>query len=389
MMREELFRAALADAADLAKPADLYERVLARRRRRRIATGAIGGAAVLAVAVVLAALVVAARPHRSADPVGPPVVPVHLPTGSLAVMEPPGGEMNLGGVLAHATLTLPAWPGAAACPSGDVKFPTITTGEPTGADVQLNHAVTGDVDGNGSADAVASFMCSLHGPAGDDVNHEAYQVVAFTDLRADRPRTLGRVLAAGGEIDFGRVLKLAIADDGQIRVGLVDQRYESPSEQWREYRWDGRGFAQTGGSPSLPANPPAVALSVNIRGATAVDSAAQKVLTLGVTVRNTGTLDSADLVVNIHAPDGVRPAGVGWQDCLAKTQEYDLGTEVQTLIQVMCPLPPLRIGQAHEMTYQLLVGDIAGTVSVGVWQAPDGAVLQPRGFDNFKMMQLA
>jgi len=204
MMREDLFRAALADAADLAKPADLYGRLLARRRRR-IATGAAGVTAVVVLALAVAGLAVATRPHRSADPVGPPVVPISLPKGDLPVMEPLGADSNLGGVLADATLTLPAWPGAAACPSGDMKFPTIVSGAPVEAVVQLNHAVTGDVDGNGSTDAVASFMCLIHGSAGADVNREAYQVLAFTDLRADRPRTLGRVLATGGAIDFGRV----------------------------------------------------------------------------------------------------------------------------------------------------------------------------------------
>jgi len=391
MIREDVLRADLAGAADLARPTDLYDGVLARSRRRRIATTAATGAAVLALAVAVAGLAVAIRPERPTVLDGPPLVPVQLPPGRLSMMEGLQSYMGGPGPLENKTLFLPPWPGDVGCPSGEVRFRYGNSGE---GDVALNisNVVSGDVDGDGSTDAVATMVC-LHG--------EAYQILAFTDLRAGRPRTLGRLVAVGGTLDHGRIHKVERTGDGRVRVGLSDSRYVGPSEQWREYRWDGTAFVQTSGPTSLPADPPAVAFSVDVLGATAVDSAGQKVLTLGVTVRSTGRLAPSEPFLQIGVPEGVVPAGSGWDRCLTDRMEnemYENNTSPDQVLTLLdCRLPDLPPGQSVSRTYQFIVGHIEplvlggrtfnATVSVGAYQGPDGAL--ERGTpESFRIIEL-
>ncbi|MEH0844670.1 hypothetical protein V6U81_19990 [Micromonospora sp. CPCC 205711] len=175
----------------------------------------------------------------------PPATATTTPTPTASASQPaPDGRISQQQLLA-ARLDLPAWPTGS--PSGCVTSRVRLGAPPSGQAGDGPHLITldhGDVDADGATETVALIGCR----AGEVIRK---QVVAFDRDEADPIVTVGRVTRTNS--GFDDILGVQVTSGGAVEVRVADIQpcCSTPSylvrEQTRTYRWNGTGFAQTGG----------------------------------------------------------------------------------------------------------------------------------------------
>jgi len=253
--------------------------------RKRVHTAIMSAVALVVVAVPVGVYAASDHNHN-----GPPVVgssrsaspaPSESPSAAPS-SAPPTLAAITQQELSNATLSLPSWSDGNGCPSGTVK---LRNGQFGGGNVpasQLLKAASVDLDRDGSADAVAIFICH-----GGDPGLE--MAVAFHRAPDGSIQTLGKVVTGIYTIadvragDAGTV-QLQVSDlagsDGAAATGQV--------KQWRTYEWDGTGFNQTAGSTSFTVAVPALTVTLSDLTFEAPVNG-KRTGTMTVTLRNGGT----------------------------------------------------------------------------------------------------
>lgn len=305
-------RRALGDIAGEVDPVDLCDRALTESRRirnRRAGATALAGVAVLAVALGTAAVRGDDRPPRP-EATPPPAVtsPTALPS------EPADRGPDLG-PFASGTITVPSWGAAmdATCTKGEV---TLESGQAvSGARRPVNVLgyVTADVDRDGAEDYVAYLRC------GEGPESGGGQIVAYRRLPSEL-QPIGQVI--GPQDGFAMMEHLQARDGGRIAV-LVSKEYSDGGQQtvpnqWRTYAWQDGHFRQVDGPTTFPAGPPSSRLTVTASQLTFSPQGAAFTGSTTVTVRNDGNVPVARLELLLILPEGVRPAGDGWQSCAVR-----------------------------------------------------------------------
>jgi len=302
-------RRALDDIAGEVDPVDLRDRALAESRRirtRRVGATAAAGLAVLAAALGAAAV---RGDDRTPAPEASPPPAGASPTALPSERADRGPDL---GPFSSATITVPSWGAAtdATCTKGRV---TLNGGQGvsgTRRPVNVLGYVTADVDRDGVDDYVAYLRC------GEGPESGGGQIVAFRQ-GASELQVIGQVI--GPQDGFAMMDHMQARDGGRIAV-LVSKVYADGGQntvpnQWRTYAWQGGRFRQVDGPTSFPADPPSSRLTVT---ASPLAFQVQGVAFTGsttVTVRNDGNVPVARLELLLILPEGVRPAGEGWEAC--------------------------------------------------------------------------
>ncbi|MBV1853800.1 SigE family RNA polymerase sigma factor [Catellatospora sp. NEAU-YM18] len=337
-----------ASAADEVKPVDLRERAVASSRRLGAGrTAAMSALAAAVLAVVAAVATLGGGGDRSVPPANP------TPSASLPVAPSPtrlpaptaDGSPDVG-PFAGATLTLPAWTGprASACASGRITLNQGGISEKAALPVWVMEQLESDVDGDGTRELVAAFMCS-EGPESPGT-----QVVAFRRDGANRLATVGRVVATGPTIAM--IHHIEAAPSGvvvELSREFSDGGQSSVPFQRRTFRLEGGAFKQVAGPTTWPARPEHAALALNTTDVVLRPAAdGRQTGQLTVTVANTGTLGVAKLVLAMSLQPWLRPAGPGWDGC---TYE-DFGADG---VSVICPLDGPQAGATVRADYTFVV----------------------------------
>ncbi|MGC5018929.1 hypothetical protein [Micromonospora sp. DT47] len=286
--------------------------VVRRRRTARVtATGLM--AATLIATPVLAGVGDTdprppAPPTTSETPWAPPSATTGPPSASPtpSVTSTPSAPAPDGRIskedLGNATLRLPAWPSYLAdeCPAGQVRFRDGRAQRSAAAElrVTIDQVVHADVDRDGAEETAALIRCS-------GLEMGEARVLAFDRDRGGSIRTMGVVVGETGDVaGIGGIR----ADGRQIAVEVVDYAGDGipddlAQRQWRVYSWTGRGFAQTDGPTSFPANPRITDLSISgddLRLTSGVADSATG--TLRLTVENNGPQPADALRVRVNLP---------------------------------------------------------------------------------------
>ena len=331
-LRDDRLRSDLAELAELARPTDLHDRVVAASRRAQ--TRRVIGAAAAFVVLAGAGAFWAALRGAEPDAIAPadPTATVLLPEAPLAYYDPSMNTFDAG-PLAHATLTVPAWVGTDDCPAGRRTFIKDGVAVEGGILVHIVAAQPTDVDGDGSTEQVVVLRCAVE--SGQPLYH--YQVLALTDLDApDGPVTMGRVMASGQTGVVG-VFGLEVKPDGTIRVKVGDgDAAQAPTAQvqWREYAWQGTGFAQTGGETNFAEDAPAVALAVTAT-ATVSTVDGHRLVSLHLTTTNSGAAAVGPLRLTLGVPLALIPIdAAAWDGC-----HQDRSGVAEGQVWLQCPYP--------------------------------------------------
>ncbi|GHJ44038.1 hypothetical protein Cs7R123_13800 [Catellatospora sp. TT07R-123] len=315
-----------AGSADEIRPVDLRERavVSSRQLAARRTAAAASAAAVLVVAVV--AFLALRGGGGSVPPLNPTPSAAPSPT---ALPTPAAAAPTDLGPFASATLTLPEWTGprAAECASGRITLDRDGVADSAALPVWVVEQVASDVDGDGTKESVATFMC------GEGPESPGTQVVAFRRDGAGRLATVGRVVATGPTLLM--IHHIEAADPGiavELSKDYTDTGQSNVPFQRRTYRLVDGAFRQVAGPTSWPAHPEHAALALDtthvaLRPAAGGRYAGQ----LSVVVDNSGTLGVDRLRLTLHLQPWLRPAGPGWDGC---TRE-DFGADG---VNVVCTL---------------------------------------------------
>ena len=367
LVRDALERYRSAAMDDLTPPGPAAARGTLRFRKRR---RTIVVAAVVALAVIAGGTAAAAALRPDHRPTVPPAThvpgPSHTPsTGSssnqgMSSASPspaPNGRISAS-QLADATLDLPGWSGNNGyCAPGRYTFhdEVAAGGEYSfylpGNDVtgKLPAVTYGDVDGDGAQETIVMLECGVQ-----DMNGE---VVAFDRDTQGHIVTLGPVaqIAIDG-MPGAKLDGLRTDSDGTVEVRWSQYKVAYPASQWRQYRWNGKSFTQTGGPTSLPEAP---TVSWDVTSTMSPTSTGYEG-TLTATVTNDETNPNAIgyLDLDLKLPSGVEVA-TSDQSC------YD----GEAANEVVCSSPTkinpggswtvtlkLTSGNAHQSTDQHLSG---------------------------------
>lgn len=282
-----------------------------RRLRRRVALAAAGVTVVVLAPAALLALLRA--PGHTGPDIGTTPPSTATPTPSASDSPQPQGlrvlrdsNVRESTPLDNALLPIPSF-GQPGCPAGETQYtdgawqgPAIA-GTTEHVSSSIGMVATGDVNGDGTVDVIATINCRYGLVQGMDSS----QLVAFT-RQGDGPYTqLGPVFQGRGEYD---VTHAEIDADGTIRAVVAGpmEPVGSAVYEWRSFRWNGSAFAPAGSPVAIP-DPDATNLTLTVTPETVSGPAAD----LTVTVHNAGTASSdyLELTVSATAPLSIRPEG--------------------------------------------------------------------------------
>jgi hypothetical protein len=273
---------------------------------------------------------------------------------------------------------------ASECPHGPVttsdgrfEYP----GHPFQSGIAVLDTARVDVDGDGTADLIAVVSCTHQDVPGP------IQVLAFAGGGSELP-LIGRVVQTAYPIEG--IFDVADGGEATVRVKVGDRPWveqASAVRQWRDYRWDGAAFVQTGGPTGFAADPPAVALHVNESieifspGLWRRDQ-----LTVRLVVDNAGSIASNPLRIALRVPPSLRPvAGDGWIGCFAAGVAPP-GMPPESYVH--CPAPAITPGTTWVATYRFDLLKRGGRLMVDLLQIPP-AVLERDLADNTVTINLA
>ncbi|MGV9215885.1 hypothetical protein ACTFTM_28875 [Micromonospora sp. RB23] len=369
------YRRTVLEEVEVPGPAAVRRTVRGRGRRRLATTSATVLALFGGAALGYAAM---SGPDREPGPVDPTPTISASPTASGSASPAPSPSVTSGSPTATApgkkitraqllgaSVTLPAWRSGPGCPTSGVR---LSADDREGVNWLLAFD-QGDVDGDGTAEAVALVQCVL-GSGGP------MQVVAFDRDQQGRIVTLGRVVATS--IDKPQWLfALDVVDDGTVRVQVGDIAPgggwpgEWSQRQWRGYRLKGGSFAQVSGPSSFGPNPHDVNLVVSATNLVLADAPdGSRTGTITVRVRNGGNGPAAYVALRLGLPEAVRPDGDGWKACR--------DDPAKTGSPVTCDLNQLAAGKEVRLTLGFRV---AAGVTVGTGKADVDARPMNASFD--------
>jgi len=221
-------------------------RVTVRRRQRNKAI-AVAACAIVALAGVGIAL---ANVRGSSDDLQPAPAPSVTPstTPSTNASTTPSGTPSSGGTgidvgavtWRNGTIPIPAGEG---CPGGVVN---VSGGEARAGGYTyrvLDGGATpayGDLDGDGTKDAVIPVACGNAGELG--------QYLAGIGSKGKELRPLGMIAAE----NWGVVFSSYQVSGGVVVATVKETLTETPRTQVRRYQWNGRRFTQVGGPTTFP-----------------------------------------------------------------------------------------------------------------------------------------
>lgn len=333
------------------------------QRRRRITTAAV--AATMALVAGGATTYAASRPH-SHHPVpaashAPTPSPTRSdgsqpsPTGSPSTSSSsaPDGRISLA-ELDNTTLDIPGWTATSDCAPGRYKFRSgVATGQgysiylPGNGSISLPNPAYLDVDGDNAQETIVTIACGTQ-----DMNDE---VVAFDRDDHGDIVTLGAV----AQIDWDAQPQMRLngvreGADGTIEVRWTQLNQKYPVSQWREYRWTGSDFIQTGGPTTVP-RLPSVSSTITSH-MTATSTGYQGTLTVEITNDASSLNTIGPVNLGFTLPSTVTAAGTGRCDAgkeWASCQSPDLkpGETWTAVLQ-------LTSDQAHQDTDQTVHGSV-------------------------------
>jgi hypothetical protein len=293
------------------KPAGTTQARATATHRKRVHAMAMSVAALVVVAVPIAAYAATEHNHngppqvassQSASPApseSPSATPSALPTSPAPTLAPITQQE-----LSNATLDLPSWAGGGGtCPSGTV---TLHNGQFGGTSrisvATLIKAVSVDLDGNGSADAVALFGCQAGNPGFDTA-------IAFHRATDGSIQTLGIVVHG-----INTLTDIRAGDAGTVQIRVSDlagsDGYADTEQvlQWRTYQWDGTRFNQAGGSTSFTVSVPTLTATLSDLTFQAPANG-KRTGTMTVTLHNGGTttIDNASVIYDLEIATVIAP----------------------------------------------------------------------------------
>ncbi|MDG6108581.1 hypothetical protein Daura_14385 [Dactylosporangium aurantiacum] len=308
-------RRALDDIAGEVAPVDLRDRALTESRRirnRRVGATALAGVAVLAVALGTTAV---RGDDRAPTPEASPPPAVASPTTLPSEVAYRGPDL---GPFASGTITVPSWGATldATCTKGKVTLESGQGVSGTRRPVNVLGYATTDVDHDDIGDYVAYLRC------GEGPESGGGQIVAYRRLPSDPSelQPIGQVI--GPQDGFAMMDHLQARDGGRIAV-LVSEQYSDAGQnavpnQWRTYALQDGRFRQVDGPTTFPADAPSSRLTVTASALTFHLQGRAFTGSTTVTVRNDGNVPVARLELLLILPEGVRPAGDGWQSCAVR-----------------------------------------------------------------------
>jgi len=321
---------------------DTVRSTVRHRQRVRVAVVAVAVAVVAISAGVLATPSLrgtAPMPGQTGTGTPPPSsvtgspVPIYSGDPHPACDQAGGLQVPAGGIpladLCDGTIDVPAWPSnyyTSFCPTGPLTFeqgaiPAVANiavelgRNGLGMDTSLTYV---DIDGDGDAETIVLLGC------GNDS-----QVMAFDRAGDGTIHTIGIIVQTSAALP--RLIAVQAGPAGQIQVEVADYFAgvnDDPSiaqHQTRVYRYDGTGFAQTGGATSFPPNPGLADMAVTstaLAFGPVVDG--QRTATFTVAVHNSGPatatsslqVDSQQLPLTVEPVDGCTTPGQGPTDLL-------------------------------------------------------------------------
>jgi len=296
--------------------------------------------ATLLGATAVAVLATGACTAKPADPASPSPTAAAAPSSPAPTRQPITQQE-----LSNATLDLPSWDTQHSfCPHGSVTLHNgaIAWNWPAGyqgGQASLRKVAAGDVDGDGSSDAVAVFFCG--------VSSSGFELaVAFRRGADGSIATMGVVASDMHQIADARAGTNGAVDlqvnnlNGSDGVAHVQQVV-----QWRSYRWTGDGFAQTGGPTSFTvARPDLTATVSNVTFEAPVNG--KRAGTLTVSVHNGGgtALTDASVVYLFE-----------WAAVTSPSCDKPDWTGVSNVGQ--CPIQSVAPGATGTLTFRLTADD--------------------------------
>lgn len=360
-----------------------------RRRHYRIAT--VSAAVVVFVLAPAVAFAVLRGTGANSPEVGtsPGVTtPAPSPTGSATPSGPPAlrvlTDVYGATALDEALLPVPDFR-LSGCPAGRLQFHSRQwKGTPDASgfapSVGIDEVLTGDVNGDGSADVVAWLSCV----AGRVQGYQAQQVAAYTENTAGDYALIGQVVSGDGNSVLGWP---HLEADGSVRVAVKTplEPVGGAQSKWHSFRWSGARFEESAAPVVIPPassmeTPTQLAVTVTPQAVTGTRA------TLTVTVRNAGPTTSDYLVLSFTSRKPMTIKADGWPAslvpaggphgirCQAGTgAEQDALSPCHWAVQVAA----VPSGQSATGTFTIeLVGSAVGgaglEVHVGGWLTVDG-----------------
>jgi hypothetical protein len=363
------------------KPAGTAVAHATATHRKRVRTAAISAIALIVIAVPITAYAATEHDHNGPPTIGssqsaspppsasPSASPSSTPSAAATTL-PPITQQEL----SNATLDLPAWTGDwSFCPHGRVTLHNGTiawnwTGGFSGGQANLRKTASFDVDGDGSLDTVAIFLCAISNPGGE-------LAVAFRRANDGSIQTMGAIAA-----DVHQIQDVRAGTDGAVDLqvsdlaGTDDVAYLQQIIQWRTYRWTGSEFDQSDGPTAFTVSRPELTATLSdLVYNPAVNGRRTGTLTISVHNGGTAPVTDASMAFELKIAQTVTPTcqqlntsdGPSGLCALPSIAPGATGTLTLTLSADDSWVAPFKVSPLNQiggMFVQIRVGGLALTV---------------------------